>query len=343
MIFNKYIKSIFLFFFLFKKINWIKFLKLYSNNADNIIYLSFLAGRFSNEIFIWDLANINNVIESDLKFKVSIKLDHFKNKKIWWSPSARLVPKTIKNYALHLFNFAERIESKGNKLFPSSYETSLYENKSHMHKLFDDFGIKTPKTTILNSVEELDNNNLKYPILLKGEYSSGSKDIYKFSNAYDLKDFLHNSNYLNKFNKIIIQELLNIRRDLRVTLVGEEIVLFYWRINNDSNWKPTASSFGGSIFFNDFPKKWEKYIVDNFNKLNIKMGAFDVAWDNDNLSNEPYFLEVSPRFSPNPPLFSDNNTNYGKWKKKLIGKKIYYKEQVNLIFSISKKYFKIAS
>jgi len=67
-----------------------------------------------------------------------------------------------------------------------------------------------------------------------------------------------------------------------------------------------------------------------------------VAWDNDNLSNEPYFLEVSPRFSPNPPLFSDNNTNYGKWKKKLIGKKIYYKEQANLIFSISKKYFKIA-
>lgn len=337
----KTLKTLLLLIYTLGKIDWIRFMKLYSSTADNVIFFSFLAGRFSNEIFLWDLSNINNMIENEFKFKVAIKLDSVVNKRIWWSPSVHLVPRTVKNYPAYLFNEAQQIESRDNELIPSAYETSLYENKSHMHKLFESNEIRTPKTSIFSKVEEFDGNNLSYPVLLKGEYSSGSRDIYKFSNVQELSDFLTDSDYLKRFDNLILQELLNIRRDLRVTVVGDEIVLFYWRINNDSNWKPTASSYGGTIVFSDFPMGWEKYIIDNFKKLNLKMGAFDVAWADDDLANEPYFLEVSPRFSPNPPLFSDVGMTYGKWKKKLFGKEVYYKKQADLIFNISRKHFNL--
>ncbi|WP_264291210.1 hypothetical protein [Aliarcobacter butzleri] len=35
-------------------------------------------------------------------------------------------------------------------------------------------------------------------------------------------------------------------------------------------------------------------------KFNLDTGAFDIAWNNDDLNTEPYFLEVSPFYQPNP-------------------------------------------
>jgi hypothetical protein len=69
------------------------------------------------------------------------------------------------------------------------------------------------------------------------------------------------------------------------------------------------------------------------------MGAFDVAWENDDLNSEPLFLEFSPRFSPNPPIdLSTKNYGYGSFKKKLLIKNSYEKLQVDEVFKINTAY-----
>ena len=117
------------------------------------------------------------------------------------------------------------------------------------------------------------------------------KGVYKIENASQLEK-------LNFKNDIyIFQKLLNIRRDLRVTIVGDEIVHFYWRINNSKDWRPTSTGHGSSVDFVNFPEKWRNFIINEFKKLDLVTGALDIAWENDDLNNEPLILRSQSHLS----------------------------------------------
>jgi glutathione synthase/RimK-type ligase-like ATP-grasp enzyme len=337
---KKLIKSFLLTIYIFRKLSWYKVLKNYNNNSKNVIYLSFFAGRYGNEILAWDASNIDVLSRQNISFRFSLSLKNHNGCNIFWSPSRNLIQKSIANYSKSLVEIATLAEKNGNILIPSAYEVSFLENKTTMYDFFQKNGIRTPETVIYKRENKIP-NNFDFPILVKGEHSSGSQDIYEFHNYQDLILFLNKSDYWDKFEHLIIQKLINIRKDLRVILVGNEVVLYYWRINPTEDWKPTASSFGGLIRFDDYPQYWNTYILEAFSKLNISMGAFDVAWDNDDLNTEPYFLEVSSRFSPNPSVEMNKEFSYAKWKKQLFGNEIYYKKQCDLIFEINRKNIKL--
>jgi len=333
----KYIlKSLLCLFYVLTKINWRRFYLLYNSKATNVVVLSFINGRFGNELLFWDFGYINALISGGEEFRVAISFKGITNKVIYWSPS-KYYSKNI-DYSKELISLAIQAESCGNKVVPSSYELLFLENKTFMYKKFKEKGIPHPETFFFNNPNEILNSNLKYPLLLKGEHSSGSQDIFKFNEEKELLFFLQNSDFCSRFNTLIVQELLNIRKDLRVTYVGDKVVLSYWRMNMSEEWKPTASSFGGLISFDNFPSSWESVMLNHFRTLELPMGAFDVAWNNDDLTTQPYFLEVSSRFSPNPPYPIDCNLSYKLWKKKLFGRHVFYKSQCDLIFEISKEY-----
>jgi len=74
-----------------------------------------------------------------------------------------------------------------------------------------------------------------------------------------------------------------------------------------------------------------------FSRLNIITGAFDIAWQNDDLESEPYILEVSPFYQPNPkPRFDRNLREYGKWKRSIDFIDFYHKGYIDLEFCIQK-------
>ena len=138
---------------------------------------------------------------------------------------------------------------------------------------------------------------------------------------------------------IIVQELLNIRKDLRVIFVGNQIVHHYWRINNDNDWKPTSTGQGSSVDFNNFPEKWRSFLISEFNKMDLSTGAFDVAFENDNLDNIPLILEVSPNYQLNPKISHKKHLkSYGAYKKSLIFNKNSYDYQfIKQTFNIIEK------
>jgi len=107
-----------------------------------------------------------------------------------------------------------------------------------------------------------------------------------------------------------------------------------------TEWKPTSTSHGSGVDFITFPEKWRDYIISTFQKLQITTGAFDIAWQNDDLETEPYFLEVSPFYQPNPPADLTNKLfSYGQYKKMLLFSNSWDKLYVENVYSLRLKVF----
>lgn len=246
------------------------------------------------------------------------------------------------NYVNSMIFVTENLENQKNDVFPNFNEVKLWENKGYMHDFFELNNIRTPQTTVVNLDGSIDCLKIfDFPYLLKEEHSCSSNGVHKITKWEDL-EFVENKFQLTINNrKVIIQKLLNIRRDLRVIIVGSEIVLHYWRINLSSEWKPTTTGLGSRVDFGNFPEKWRIWIFDQFNKLNIRTGAFDIAWEDDNMQSEPYILEVSPFYQPNPvPRNNIDLVNYGKWKKSIRIINSYQESMIDVIFKIQSHFVK---
>lgn len=260
----------------------------------------------------------------------------FKNKTIFIVGSPMYNIYGFDDYVDILFHIVGQLEHQNNKVLPNLMQIKYWENKVYMHEMFEKLDINTPKSVIVDSIASIEKLNLTYPFLIKEPHSCSANGVYKVSSENELVSMSKNITFQDK---IIVQELLNIKKDLRVIIVGNKIVLHYWRINLSDEWKPTSTGFGSDVDFISFPKEWKDNIVDTMKKLKLDTGAFDIAWQNDDITTEPYFLEVSPYYQPNPiPDFNLDKLSYGKWKKSFSLKNNYNKKMIDILFDIQSKY-----
>ena len=331
-------------FILFKKINYFNFFKFYDKKSKNIIWvnqsfpretLSYLSG---NSV-INDLAIINSFLTQNIKFSILIgaKIGSTNNKKIFYSINRNFDFFQLTNNSSVIRNVIREVEKQGNVLFPSYDDLLYWENKDYMHQQFDDLNISSPLTEVffLNNTSFVSKLNIKFPLILKELNSSGSRGLYHVLNSNELKILvikLRNSG----IDKVLIQEFLDIRKDLRVILVNSKIESFYWRINKSKSWKPTSTGFGSVADFSSFPNQWKEFIENSFKKLNISTGAFDIAWRDDDLSTPPLILEVSSSYMPNPILPKKNlELEYSEFKKtSFLKRNGYYQRYIDEVFRL---------
>lgn len=320
------------------------FLFLSSSDGDFIIFSPelyrprYLAG----DGIIKDLHNYNFLRKKGKKVAVTSNLKNvkLKNKKnILFQGSKFLNTVGFDDHASALRSLSSQAEREFNMVFPNFHEASFWENKSYMHKVFEKNDIPTPKTEILNvsnySFKGLTKILNEKIFLIKKLNSRSSEGIYKVASDEDLEKAKKN---LNLSRDVIIQKLVDMKRDLRVIIVNDEIVLHYWRINNSAEWKPTSTGYGSSVDFDFFPEKWRGFIMDVFFKLKIRTGAFDICWEEDDLSSTPLFLEVSTLYQPNPKPIDSNSLNYGSWKKSLsFSKNGYINQHIDTIKTIQER------
>ncbi len=333
------IRRAFFLIYLFKKTNF----KGISNDDNDIIVWApiFSWKYFVRDRILIDFAHINFLSRNKIKFKIVLRknIGKYHNKKIFIAYDFEENLFSFKDYTKQLYFIICQLEKQNNLVSPCSNEYLYWENKKYMHEMFDKMNVSQPETRIVNSFSELDINKLQFPFLVKEVHSCQSNGIFKIENVNHLLQLKHKL----ENDCFLIQELLNIRRDLRVTLVGNEIVHFYWRINNSSEWKPTATGNGSSVDFINFPTQWKEFIIAEFLKLNLVTGAFDVAWQNDDLSTKPLILEVSPTYQLNPITFDLKHLNkYGKYKKySIIGTNNYLDAYIDQTFKVVDKIMKI--
>ncbi len=335
-------KRLFRFLVCIGKINWVKLIKNYSDREGVVVVIpGIIKNYFINSLEL-DLINIAVLLNLNQKIKIHIGKDFskFSGRKICYNPSHLFNTSNTLSNAEHIASIVKKAEMRNNLVFLSSNEIMLWENKEYMHNQFEVLNIRTPKTVLYDITDKQDTKQLKFPLLVKELHSHASLGVHKCNSENELNLLISDPLFIKINDKIIIQELLNIRKDLRVILCGDEILLHYWRINKGTEWKPTSTSHGSDVDFISFPEKWRNYIIENFKKLQITTGAFDVAWENDDLDTEPYFLEVSPFYQPNPPADLTNKLfSYGQYKKMLLFSNSWDKLYVENVYSLRLKVF----
>lgn len=315
------------------RVNWLSFTRLYQGSSKKVILLSeFVNFKFSSEVFTWQMSSINWMIENDITFRIGLSIGSVRDDDIvLWSPNEYYGSGI--NYSKHVIEKAERLSEKA-LLIPPVKDTKWLENKVFMYSEMKRRNIPMPHTQIIERAD-IDVNNINYPIIIKADCSSGSRHVDIARTEREMASLLIGK--YSEFRQIILQEYLDIRKDLRVIYIDGRIESFYWRENLSDSWRPTATSKGNAVKFFGFPDVHREVIVDGFKKSGLRMAAADIAWKRDDLESAPIFLEISPRYSPNPSL-SGIQYDYGLYKKCITGKRPFWRSQIDLIYLLNNIY-----
>ncbi|EDM38338.1 hypothetical protein PBAL39_01947 [Pedobacter sp. BAL39] len=323
-------------------LSWLKLWRAYRRNARVVLWIPEKSFRYlCSDAFVWDAATIAGLLDAGVSFRIvaGLNIGHCHHKAIFYTISNRYNVFGFDDYTDVLQHITNRLEAQGNMVFPKNSEAVFWENKAHMHHLFRSAKVHEPRTTIFKGFEALLSADLTFPFLIKAEHSCSSEGLYKIDSWSDLADLVSNDQFVMENKNIIVQELINMRKDLRVILVKEDIVLHYWRINTAEEWKPTSTSYGSKVDFDFFPEQWRAHIIDTFKSLKLTTGAFDITWANDDLATEPIYLEVSPFYQPNPPMVLKEKA-YAFYKQNFSFRNSWDVKYVDVVFSIKSKQVK---
>jgi glutathione synthase/RimK-type ligase-like ATP-grasp enzyme len=320
-------------------VNWYSFLRYYNSKAEIVILSNYLNSHIvSVETLSWEFGYVKALLDKRVNFSISSLKKPIINKTVLWSPVRSTIPYKFINYPNTLVHIASQLESQGCSVFPNSKEVSFLENKIMMHDRFIKHGIPHP-VTMIRTLNELKNEELKYPLIWKGEHSTGSEQIKLVNSFSDIEEIVNNDKSLQSDSKIILQEFIDIRQDLRVTIVGEKVVLAFWRKNPKSSWAPTASKYGSYVDFENIPAEIFGELIEYTRKLQLDIGAYDIVFPDSSSNSKYLILEVSPRFSPNPPYrIDDKSYSYSQFKTKVIVRKSFAHLQSAAIFSYANTY-----
>jgi hypothetical protein len=320
----KILKTIQTIFFVIFSVNWWKVIRNYSSTSDNVVLIYpdiprdflkyFFADSFNN-----DMALINAFAALGVPFKIIIgkeKAYSCKNIHLFFNLGNRFRHKDSADYSAALLQFMSEMAARANTCYPSQYEAFWWENKAFMHQKFEELGIKTPYSKISNTAnfhpEILD--DFSFPMLIKEAHSAGSLGVHKIASKDAALQLVKSIHQRFPNSDIILQSLLSMDRDLRVIIIGEEVVLHYWRINQSKTWQPTSTKHGSLVDFDYFPEQWRKHILTEFKKMNLRTGAFDLVWENNDYNYPPFVLEISTSYQANPKPNAKLNGSYGQFK-----------------------------
>lgn len=339
---NQFLGLAYLFFF---KLNWAKAIRLHNKKAELVVWIWPNCPRqsfeyFGRSIIVAEMANLIAVVNAGLPYRLIIgrKIGKIKDSKIIYQVSHEFLNIfRFTHYPPFLIGIAKALESQNNTIFLSSKEVAFWENKDYMQEMFAKLDISHPKTFVPETASLAGFASLAYPYIIKEVNSQGSKGLHKITDHATLVDVTKDLQQRGEVT-VIAQQIVKMTRDIRVTVVGEEVVLSYWRINHDKEWRPTSTSRGSSVDFGNFPEKWRSYFIDITKRMELSTAAYDVCWENDDVNTQPMILEVSPSFQPNPVLPAHlAHIPYKNYKRIFFTKKPFFKERINILVRIAEK------
>lgn len=321
---SKFLKLLLRLFFAFRFFPYSDYFRKKNSNSKNVVLLY---AQHPNErrnylrsaLFIQDIALLGAVAKTypDFRLKISSRdCEGIRDSNLFYNISKGFNHSGDPTaFTSSIMDFVQQMQSQGNLVYPNNEDVEWWENKDFMHRRFDELGVKTPETILHQRGEEIKDPGFGYPILVKEIYSAGAVGVHKIRSFEELSELLNNDQIQERNPYVIIQRLLDIDRDLRVVLIGDEIVLYHWRINPDpKKWKPTTYSKGTSADFNNFPEDWRAHIIEMFKSFGMSTGAFDMAWERNDYSQAPYVFEIGSAYYPNPAPPKGIDMPYGNYK-----------------------------
>lgn len=177
----------------------------------------------------------------------------------------------------------------GCKIFPSEASYRIGHNKIEITRTCEVLAPKNlPRTWICpNTHDEAKRlwELMDLPFVAKLPKASQGEGVWLIENKSDWQ------NYLARSDSLYVQEYLPIEKDLRIVIVGNEIITAYWRHQSDRSFHTNVSR-GGQVSFDEVPTVALDFALDLAKRLGINHAGFDVAM----LGSHPYLLEFNRLF-----------------------------------------------
>jgi ribosomal protein S6--L-glutamate ligase len=184
--------------------------------------------------------------------------------------------------------YAELFDAMGKDTFPSYHTYKCVQDKIKQTALFDLLEIPHPKTRVFYGKRQKNNihNHFKFPFIAKIPRGSAmGRGVYLIRNPEDLLS------YCNQATVAYIQEYIPSDRDIRVVIIGNEIVHAYWRIAPPDDFRSNVA-VGATISFDDVPQNALDLALDTAQKCQWNDVGIDIVNDDGAL----YVLEANMKY-----------------------------------------------
>ena len=173
------------------------------------------------------------------------------------------------------------------EVFPRSYYRYL-GNKIKQTELFTLLDIPHPRTQIYYGKNRKQKilKDFTYPFVAKIPVgSSQGRGVFLVTMDHELDRYLHHA------APAYIQEYLSFNRDLRIVVIGGQVVHAYWRIGKKDDFRHNVSQ-GASISFEDIPDEALDFAVF----VATRCGFDEVGLDICRVKGKFYVLEANMVF-----------------------------------------------
>lgn len=175
------------------------------------------------------------------------------------------------------------------RIFPSINSYHLGHDKIEMTRAFEAVcPAHLPQTRILpstpNAVEQI-LDEFVFPFVAKVARSSMGQGVTRIDSRAQLQ------NYAQANDVLYVQEYLPIKRDLRVVVVGQQVVAGYWREAPEGGFHNNVAR-GGRVSFDSVPQAALDLVTRVATQLGVDHAGFDVA----ELDGHYFFFEFNVRF-----------------------------------------------
>ena len=177
----------------------------------------------------------------------------------------------------------------GKRLFPSAASFHLGHDKVEMTRAFQSVCPEhVPWTEIAASTDvEVERllDEFPLPFVAKEVRNSMGQGVHLIDSAAAFREYAHQNPVL------YVQEYLPIDRDLRVVVIGDEVVAAYWRIAEPGQFH-TNVACGGQVSFGAIPVQALELVAGVAARLGVDHAGFDVAC----VDGHYYLLEFNVLF-----------------------------------------------
>lgn len=175
------------------------------------------------------------------------------------------------------------------KIFPSYESIVLGHNKIDMTRALQAmFPNYFPYTEIkANTKKNKENilNTFAFPFVAKESRNSMGQGVYLIKSHDDFED------YCNKTDVLYIQEYLPSDREVRVVVIGNEIVAAYWKVADSDQFHHNITK-GGKVSFDAVPIECTDLVSKIAQAFNINHAGFDVLL----INGHPFVIEFNTLF-----------------------------------------------
>lgn len=143
---------------------------------------------------------------------------------------------------IELINFCRRNEIK---VFDNNFSTIKYLiNKRADYIKLALAGIPIPDTYIFSSIEDLENSNLNFPLVMKTTNTGKGLNVLKIASAVEVENILITKE--KTLEEFVFQEIIDYEHDLRVLVAGNEVLGCMKRIPKAGDFRANFS-LGGTV------------------------------------------------------------------------------------------------